>query len=93
MSLKRHILYPILLILTHLSLAQTQCDDDADITVFVDPSNPLCTKLSEINSSSCICCGYAQDNLFNYQGICTVGTPNDLTEVEVLIRSKAPSFC
>lgn len=73
-------------ILSFAYLARSQCDSDGSIKVFLNSSNPYCTKYS---GSDCTCCGYSQDSLYLYGSECTVGTSSDLLSGEKILKSKS----
>ena len=75
--------YTIVLSLAHV--VRSQCDSDDSIQVFLNSSNPYCTKYS---GSECTCCGYSQDNLYMYGSECTIGTSSDLLIEEKILKSK-----
>lgn len=64
--------------------AITSCDPDGRINIYINSSNPYCTKYS---GNECTCCGYSGDNLFNYNSMCTTANPGDLVQGEHIIKS------
>lgn len=66
------------------SIVRSQCDSDILTVPYLNSSNPYCTHFQD---DECVCCGYADDNLFNYESMCVVGTQNDVKQGENIMKS------
>jgi hypothetical protein len=64
--------------------AKTSCDPAGQMQVYLNSSNPYCSKFS---GDECTCCGYEGDYLVNYKSICTTVKEGDLIVGEHVTKS------